>query len=820
MKLQSKGILLCLTLLLSISTIAQRGIELPGGDTTKLSGKTYAIIIGISKYKAVPSLQFAHKDALAFEDFLLSEAGGKVPRVNIETFLNENATRNNVADAISIMARKAKPGDRLYFFFAGHGDMEDLTQIENGLLLLYNSPNGNYFGMKDDVLEILDLKRYLSPLAEKGVEMIFIVDACHSGNLNGGIQGVQKTASALAASWGKEYKILSCQPNQLSLESEEWGGGRGLFSLHLEEGMKGLADRNNDGRISFSELDRYIRDKVETYSEDKQIPLIIGDLSKQFVTVNPAVLAALKIQKAKERPALAQVNPKGIEEKYIDSLDPAGKNLYASYKKNIKDKNLIWPPDTNALKDYREFAKKYNDNPLTPLMRRNLAAALNQRFDSIVSPLLRGQTSYSTRDMCYYAAMELDSCMKLLGEHHYMYQNLKARKLYMEAMSYTWTLNDNEYNFTWRTTVELSTKLLEESAELEPNTSYTLMALGIQYTFLYEYQKANKVFEKFLELRPYDVYAKYSLGLMYSKMKQYVKAKKIFEELIEKHSGYSDFRIQLAEIFMNTGEDTAFMKLTDKLMNEPADKVIGTFLKGLYFSRQDKLDSALFYYNESKKYYNGYCSLCDNNIGHMYFVNNELDSARKYFEQILAKDSTYPFANFNLGVIENIKDNPSAAIKYFYNTIVNSKASTEGFITKLHLYLGKAYDTSNRKSFYEFSKRIHVFNMAYMSYLSILYAYIRIPGLIDSTATVNYVFDQLFTYKQHEAITWFHYACYKSMKKDKAGALESLEKSLQLGFGSFFQLTADRDLDFIRQTPEFNTLLAKYFPEEIKSNSQ
>lgn len=86
--------------------------------------------------------------------------------------------------------------------------------------------------------------------------------------------------------------------------------------------MKGLADRNNDGKVSFSELERYIKDNVETYSEEKQIPLIVGDLSKPFVNVNSSVLTALKIQKAKDRPALARVNPKGMEEKYIDSLKP------------------------------------------------------------------------------------------------------------------------------------------------------------------------------------------------------------------------------------------------------------------------------------------------------------------------------------------------------------------------------------------------------------------------------------------------------------------------------------------------------------------
>jgi tetratricopeptide (TPR) repeat protein/uncharacterized caspase-like protein len=808
-----RNIFFCVAIVISIVTNAQRGIEIPG-DTTKPSGITYAIIIGISQYKVVPSLQYAHKDAQAFEDFLLSDAGGKVARTNIETFLNENATRNNVADAISIIARKAKNGDRVYFFFAGHGDMEDLTQIENGLLLLHNSPNGNYFGMKDDVLEILDLKRYLSPLSERGVEMIFIVDACHSGNLNGGIKGIERTASALAASWGKEYKILSCQPNQLSLESAEWGGGRGLFALQLEEGMKGLADRNNDGKVSFSELERYIRDNVETYSEEKQIPMVIGDLSKPFIKVNPAVLAALKIQKAKDRPALAMVNPKGTEEKYVDSLDTAGKSVYHSFKRNMTDNKLIWPLDTNALRDYRIFEKKYSENPLTPIMRRNLAAALNKRFDSIVSPLLRGETSYSTRDICYYAMVELDSCMNLLGDKHYMYPNLKARMLYMKAMSYTWALSEAEYNFTWRTTVLESTKLLEESAVLEPNASYTLSALGIHYSYLYEYEKANKAFEKFLELQPYNTLAKYGLALIYAKMKQFDKAEQILEELQIEFPENGELKLQLADVYWNNNKTYKSLDVINGMINSENNKVIGYFSKGLYYARSSMKDSAIFFYKLTMSKAPEYASLCENNLGHMFFVNNEIDSARKYFQLVLKRDSTYPHSHFNLGVIEEKEGNLSGAIQLFYATILNASGTAEGFITNLQLYFGKTYDLSDKAAFEKFRKQNFTFNMQYLAYLSMMYTYIRVPGLIDSTATVNYLFDQLVNYKQHEAITWYHHACYLAMKKDKSGALESLEKALNKGFGSYFQFAYDKDLDFIRNTPEYNVLVKKYFPEE------
>jgi tetratricopeptide (TPR) repeat protein/uncharacterized caspase-like protein len=786
-------------------------------DTTVVHGATYAIIIGISNYKNVTPLQYADRDAQAFENFLASDAGGKVPPVNIETFLNEKATRVYVGDAISELARKAKAGDRVYFFFAGHGDMEDLTQIENGLLLLYNSPNGNYFGMNDDVLEILDLKRYLSPLAQRGIEMIFIVDACHSGNLKGGVEGTQQTASALAASWGKEYKILSCQPNQLSLESAEWGGGRGLFSLELEEGMKGLADLNNDGVVSMYELQNYIQTNVAKYSEGKQIPLVNGDLSKPFFKVIPAVLAALKKQKEENYPMLAVANTKGNEEKYIDSLGPDGKEIYASFKKNIDEKKLIWPKDTNALRDYRSFINKYADNPLASSMRRNLAASLNERFNKIVGPLLKGETSYSNRDECYYAAMELDSCMNLLGEQHYMYPNLKARKLFMEAMSYTWALSENEYNIGRKPYVLTAIKLLEQSTELEPNAAYTLSALGILYTFVYEYDKANQVFQKYLDLRPDDVSAKFSLGLIYGRLKQYDKAENLFESLLRKYPDDLNIKLDLTDLYLNNNKEK-WLVLVNQLIASGKAKTQGYFSKGVFFSKEGNLDSAVYYYNLAKKYNDGYCAVCDNNIGHIYFVKGQTDSARKYFLQVLARDSTFPIAHFNMGVIEQKEGNPYNAIGQFNSTIIYATASLEGFITNMQLYFGKTYDTTDKTAYHEFARTSFVLNMQYASYLYVLYTYIRVPGRLDSTAKINFIFDQLFNYKPYQEFTWFHHACYKALKKDKAGALESLEKSLQLGFGNYFMLTCDNDLAFIRHTPEFKALLEKYFPGKPGKN--
>ena len=60
-------------------------------DTTIAGPQTFAIIMGISRYKYVRSLTYADKDAEMFRDYLKSPAGGKVSADNIFCLLNEEA---------------------------------------------------------------------------------------------------------------------------------------------------------------------------------------------------------------------------------------------------------------------------------------------------------------------------------------------------------------------------------------------------------------------------------------------------------------------------------------------------------------------------------------------------------------------------------------------------------------------------------------------------------------------------------------------------------------------------------------------------------
>jgi hypothetical protein len=56
-----------------------RGLDIKISEPSKTKATTYAIVIGISKYKNLPHLQYADKDAKVFADYLTSPAGMNLP---------------------------------------------------------------------------------------------------------------------------------------------------------------------------------------------------------------------------------------------------------------------------------------------------------------------------------------------------------------------------------------------------------------------------------------------------------------------------------------------------------------------------------------------------------------------------------------------------------------------------------------------------------------------------------------------------------------------------------------------------------------------
>jgi uncharacterized caspase-like protein len=92
----------------------------------KLEGEDnkYAVVIGISDYNGTNNdLEYADDDAIDMVKALTTVYG--FPRENIKLLISDykvnNATRNNITDAISWLSINVHEGDEVVFFYSGHG---------------------------------------------------------------------------------------------------------------------------------------------------------------------------------------------------------------------------------------------------------------------------------------------------------------------------------------------------------------------------------------------------------------------------------------------------------------------------------------------------------------------------------------------------------------------------------------------------------------------------------------------------------------------------------------------------------------------------
>src|SRR5262245_64992619 len=97
----------------------------------------WAIVVGVDRYWSEGAhLKGAVRDALSVREWLLDPNGGNVPAANLQLALSTTpnsppvdtafgaleATKSNIVTAINnLMVLSSGKGERLYFYFAGHG---------------------------------------------------------------------------------------------------------------------------------------------------------------------------------------------------------------------------------------------------------------------------------------------------------------------------------------------------------------------------------------------------------------------------------------------------------------------------------------------------------------------------------------------------------------------------------------------------------------------------------------------------------------------------------------------------------------------------
>ena len=200
---------------------------------------------------------------------------------HIKKLINREATQREINRALKKFLKKPSGDDLVLIYFACHGAYDpDRPQIS------YILPHDTE---PDDIASsAVPMREIESSIRDNlnAKKVIIIADACHSAAIGGEFGKragnspaiVNHYLNKLAESMDGTALLTSAEAREVALEDARWGGGHGVFTHYLIEGMKGEADGygggEKDGIISIGELFEYVRVKVQEETGYKQHPSV------------------------------------------------------------------------------------------------------------------------------------------------------------------------------------------------------------------------------------------------------------------------------------------------------------------------------------------------------------------------------------------------------------------------------------------------------------------------------------------------------------------------------------------------------------------
>ncbi len=228
----------------------------------------YAVIIGIAHYQnldAAHQLAYPERDADSMYSILISPEGGNFRAENVHKLVGARATLANIRHELEVwLPQVAKPDDRVLIYFAGHGF---LTPSDGHAYLApydfqMDSPKTSGYSMEALAATVQNSIRAKTK--------ILLTDSCHSGAI--APDAVAEINHKLATLDQSVFSLTASRDRERSFESPDWGGGHGIFTYYVVQGMQGAADESGDGYVTADELADYVRRNVREATHAQQNP--------------------------------------------------------------------------------------------------------------------------------------------------------------------------------------------------------------------------------------------------------------------------------------------------------------------------------------------------------------------------------------------------------------------------------------------------------------------------------------------------------------------------------------------------------------------
>jgi uncharacterized caspase-like protein len=216
-----------------------------------MQSKTYIVCVGVADYPGMENdLRISDNDAKT-----IAKVYEATKDASVSILVNEDATQSALLSTMHTTFADAQSDDAVILYFSGHGT--------SGSLVCY-----------DGKLTYQHIFKMLKGC--KANRKIIIADACYSGKM--------RSSKQQSNSYNAQNIMffLSSRTNELSRETQYKNS---LFTVFLERGLRGGADKDRDRRITAREIFDFVHDGVIDASDNKQHPVMWGKFDNSMAII-------------------------------------------------------------------------------------------------------------------------------------------------------------------------------------------------------------------------------------------------------------------------------------------------------------------------------------------------------------------------------------------------------------------------------------------------------------------------------------------------------------------------------------------------------
>ncbi|GEM48789.1 caspase family protein [Deinococcus cellulosilyticus] len=247
----------------------------------KPSGKLFFLGIGVNTYQFLPAdrfLKYSVKDVQDLAKEFEAQRSKFYYDVDTTVLINEEATLDQIIDAMDRIRRRARPEDTVITFFSGHGETQE----------------GRYYVIAHDT-NPQSLRRTGLPQDELvafygsvNANAILMLDTCRAGGINGVravsdsrvdglVRALQVSEAAIPSTHSsvdvKKAILAATGGESFAYEDASWGNG--AFTKAILEALRGQRSAlNPEGQLSVLGLGSWVGYRVKQLTGGKQIPNI------------------------------------------------------------------------------------------------------------------------------------------------------------------------------------------------------------------------------------------------------------------------------------------------------------------------------------------------------------------------------------------------------------------------------------------------------------------------------------------------------------------------------------------------------------------